>query len=698
MLTVPPLFAAGAEHSASLTTASQVRALTAEQARRELPAKLQGVFMGGADPEGIAFVIQDETDGIYIQGPPAEVAGLKAGDILQIEGVTEPGGFAPYVAAHEVRKVGRGPIPEPLHVTLDEMNTGKMDAKWVEFTGIVRSVEPKIASDEPPPPPGTHFTKPAAPVVQTSEPKVKMKIAAGSQHVLVQENGDFKPEDYVDAEVKVRGLCFNLHNHNRQFVRPFVQVPSHVSITILKPPASKPFAGPLRSVESLLQFQQLTADVGHRVQVRGIVVHHRAGSVLWVRDHDRSLRVDTTQRDPLQPGDEVVVLGFPALGEYSAVLEDAIFEKVSTQAAPEPHVLTDLSSALRYDADLVQVEARLTDVRRPPGSVVLTLEWKQMQLRAELQLDQETDNPSLPDWEPGSLVRVSGVCTVTPEGAGPLGGLWEPRTFQILLRSPADLAVLHPPPWWNAERVVWVLSSFLALALGAVAVVMLASRRRLKEQEHRRAMAETEFTTILSERNRMAREIHDTLSQNLGAICVQLELVRGHADEISPSARNHLGSALKLARGALAEARDSIWNMRSHILEKGDLAQALEGILRQMTDGTEMEPSMRIEGTPRRLPPVVENNLLRIGQEAITNASKHGKPKHIDVTLAFEGRAISLVVQDDGIGFAKPQQPERNQRSFGLVGIRERADLLGGKVEIDSAPGQGTRVAVTVSV
>ncbi|HEY9155290.1 MAG TPA: sensor histidine kinase, partial [Opitutaceae bacterium] len=163
-------------------------------------------------------------------------------------------------------------------------------------------------------------------------------------------------------------------------------------------------------------------------------------------------------------------------------------------------------------------------------------------------------------------------------------------------------------------------------------------------------------------------------------------------------ARNHLGSALKLARGALSEARDSIWNMRSHILEKGDLAQALEGILRQMTDGTNIAPNMRIEGTPRRLPPVIENNFLRIGQEAITNASKHGEPSHIEVTLAFEGRSISLLVEDDGIGFSPASQPERNQRSFGLVGIRERADLLAGKVEIDSAPGKGTRVRVTVSV
>jgi signal transduction histidine kinase len=408
------------------------------------------------------------------------------------------------------------------------------------------------------------------------------------------------------------------------------------------------------------------------------------------------LRVATTQNEALQPGDEVDVVGFPARGEYNAVLEDAVFRKLSSQQAPAPHLLTDLSSALQNDADLVQLEAHLTEVRRFPDSLALTLDWRGSSVRARMHLPEEAPAPA--DWLPESIVRVSGVCSVITDEAGPLGGLWEPRSFEILVRSPADLSVIQPPPQWNAQRIIWVLSAFLALAVGAVAAVMLASRRRLKEQEHRRAMAETEFTAILSERNRVAREIHDTLSQSLGAISVQLELARGHANEISPPARNYLGAALRLARAALAEARDSIWNMRSQVLEKRDLGQALEGILVQMTEDTGVTPNMRVEGASRRLPPVIENNLLRVGQEAITNASKHAKPTRIDVTLAFNGRTVRLAVEDDGLGFVIGSQSNEDRRTFGLVGIKERAELLGGTAEIKSAPGQGTRVVVTVSV
>ncbi|PTY04905.1 two-component sensor histidine kinase [Opitutaceae bacterium EW11] len=690
-----PCLSATGPDRAELTTAAEVRALSVDEARRGVPVHLKGVFLGSADPEGIAFVVQDETEGIYVQGPPELVAGLGRGDLLDIEGITDPGGFAPFVVAKSLHRIGKGLIPEPIKVSLDELNAGRMDAKWVEITGIVRSVEPKQATDSAPPPPGTRYTAPSA-AMQLPEPKVKMKLASGSARVVVELSGALKPEDCVDAEVRIRGLCFNLHNRNRQFVRPFVQVPRGVEMVVEVPPPAKPFDGPPRPVASLLRFEQLTGKHGHRVHIRGTVIHHQPGSTLWVRDQDYSLRIETAQAEVLHPGDEVDVAGFPARGEYSAVLEDGVFRKRSTQPAPQPNVLANISDALRNDANLVELEARVSDVRRFPDSVVLLLDWHQTSVRAQMLLPENVPVPA--DWQPGTVARVSGVCSVITDGAGPLGGLWEPRAFQLLLRSPADFSVIQPPPWWNAERVVWVLSGFLALAVCAVGVVMLASRRRLKDQEHRRAMAEAEFTAILSERNRVAREIHDTLSQSLGAISVQLELARTHAAEISAPARHHLGSAHKLARAALAEARDSIWNMRSQVLEKGDLGEALEGILVQMTEDTEVKPSVRVEGDRRRLPPVVENNLLRIGQEAITNACKHAKPTRIDVALAFEGRTVRLAVEDDGVGFTIGSQPNGKRRSFGLVGIQERVELLGGKVEITSAPGEGTRVVVAVPV
>jgi len=679
-----------------LTTAAQVRALSEEDARRELPVRLRGVFMGEADPEGIAFVIHDETEGIYVQGPADRVALMSRGDLVEIDGVTDPGGFAPYVVARSIVKIGIGQIPAPVRVSLDELSAGHMDAKWIEVSGIVRSVELKSPSDNGSPPPGTRYPTPPS-IADPQHPKVILTLASGNTRLRAQVCGQLDPAHYVDAVIRIRGLCFNLHNRNRQFLRPFVQVPCGVEWTVEKPPPELEFGGDPRPVSSLLRFEKHSDKHGHRVHVRGTVTHYQPGVALWIRDGDQSLRVQTTQNLPLQLGDEVDVIGFPARGGYSAVLEDAIYRKRRSLPAPDPEVLKDVSSALRKDADLVQLEARLVELRRFPDSVALTLDWQQTSLRAELHLPENTPTP--PTWLPGSLVRVAGICSVLTDEAGPLGGLWEPRSFQLLLRSPADVSIIQTPAWWNAERVGWTLSGLLVLILAVVAAITFALRRSLREQEHRRAMAETEFTAILSERNRVAREIHDTLSQSLGAISVQLELLRTRASELSAPARQNLATAHQLAREALAQARETIWNMRSQILERGDLGQALESILRQTTEGTSMIPRMRVEGTSRRLPAVVENNLLRIGQEAIMNASKHARPQHIAVELAFEGRSVRLAVEDDGVGFSPATPPhDKRRRSFGLVGIKERAELLGGKVDITSAPGKGTRVVVVVSV
>ena len=680
----------------ALTTAAQVRALTAEEAGAAVPVRLRGIFMGDADPAGIAFVIQDETDGIYVQAAPSLVAGLSRGDVVEVVGVSNPGGYAPFVAAHEARVLGRGEIPEPIRLPMDDLNAGHMDAKWVEVIGTVRSVEPKTEDEFAQSETASRYVPSIRSGPRPATAKVKIELASGSARLMVEVYGALEPAEYVDAVVRLRGLCFNLHNTNRQFVRPLIQVPRGLGIEILSPPSDYSFDGKPRPVESLLRFEQTQLNQGHRVHVRGVVVHYKPGFALWLRDGDHSLQIETKLVDALEPGDEVDVLGFPVLGEYSPILEDAVFRKRSRQPTPMPVRLNAVSDVLHNDANLVQLEGRLTEVRHFPDSIELSLEWLGTTVRGRLLLTEPLAGPT--DWLAGSIVRVAGVCAVAEDEPVPLGGLWMAHSFQLLLRSTGDLAIVKPAPWWNAVRIAWALSGVLVLSLGGIAAVMLASRRRLKDQERRRAMAESEFSAILNERNRVAREIHDTLSQSLGAISVQLELARSHAGELSDAVRGHMGIAHRLARGALSEARDSIWNMRSQVLEKLDLGGALAQILEQLTEGTGIEAEMKVSGQKRRLPPVVENNLLRIGQEAITNACKHARPRRIVVELAFERRSVRLRVEDDGIGFAVEPKPNAARRSFGLVGLRERADLMGGAVEIASEPGRGTRVEVRLSV
>jgi two-component system NarL family sensor kinase len=201
-----------------------------------------------------------------------------------------------------------------------------------------------------------------------------------------------------------------------------------------------------------------------------------------------------------------------------------------------------------------------------------------------------------------------------------------------------------------------------------------------------------EEASILEERNRIAREIHDTLAQALTGVIVHMEVAKVVVPEDS-KARNHLIQAHNLARDGLAEARRSVWALRPQVLEQGGISQALESLVHGLTAGTPIKGECTIEKTRYPLPSHVETNLLRIAQEAFVNALKHARASAIQVELTFASQAVSLCVRDNGQGF----NPELLRgKGFGLVGMRERIQSLGGRLTIASQPGQGTEVIAVV--
>jgi signal transduction histidine kinase len=654
-----------------LTNAAQVRALSQAQAAQHFSVRLRGIVIGEAEPDGQGFVMRDASDSIYLLGQAPLVSEIERGDLLEVAGLSDPGGFAPCVLVKELRKVGTGTVPEPLPVTFEQLMAGRLDAQWIEVSGIVRRCEP----------------------LPWSERKHKLEIATGGERLTVQLNGRQKPEALVDAEVLLRGICFYQYNKNRQALSPLLLVPRGVAVAIEKAAPAAPYEDPPRPVAGLLQFAPL-GSYGHRVHVHGVVTHSRPGEFLWIRDQQRGLRVQTRQTDALQAGDQVNVLGFPNRGGYTAVLEDAVFQKAGSGAIPAPVPLTDRSMALEHDADLVELRALLSERRASQDGWAYELDWNGTPLKALLSLPKGESPPG--HWRLGSRIRAVGIWTVITDESGPESGIFEPQSFQLQLRSTADLSVLQPPPWWTRERIIWMLGGVAVASLAAVGAVMLLARKRLREQARRRAMAEAEFAAMLGERNRIAREIHDTLAQGLGAISMHLELVKDRLPAAAGEAGERLEVAHRLVRSSLTDARNSIWNMRSQVLENGDLATALEGVLRQLADGTGVETKMKVIGQSRRLPPVTENNLLRIGQEAITNATRHAHAKQIGVTLEFDEKQVRLSVSDNGQGFNTAQPPPGDGR-FGLVGMQERAGQLRSQLSVHSAPGQGTRISLSVA-
>jgi signal transduction histidine kinase len=208
-----------------------------------------------------------------------------------------------------------------------------------------------------------------------------------------------------------------------------------------------------------------------------------------------------------------------------------------------------------------------------------------------------------------------------------------------------------------------------------------------------RLAEESRQAAVFAERNRLARDIHDTLAQGFTGVIVQLEAAM---DAIGHRRRResdrHIERAAELARHSLAEARRSVHALRPLALEGGGVGSALERLLFTMTAGTGIDAQCHTSGAVRKLPPEWEENLLRIGQEALANALKHGTPRNICVELRFDAEEIDLSLRDDGTGF----DPAAPTSGMGLTGMRERAARLGWRLDVRSRLGEGSEVFVSL--
>jgi ligand-binding sensor domain-containing protein/signal transduction histidine kinase len=207
-----------------------------------------------------------------------------------------------------------------------------------------------------------------------------------------------------------------------------------------------------------------------------------------------------------------------------------------------------------------------------------------------------------------------------------------------------------------------------------------------------------QFGAVLAERTRIAREIHDNLAQEMSGISVQLEVVSRTMPPEAESARTHLDRARRQVRHGIAEARRYVWDLRSQALEENDLPTALSETARRLTNETAIQAQVEVNGTFRRLPRLVEDNLLRICQEAVNNAVQHSRAQRIFVNLIFDARRVQLSVRDDGLGFNDHVSENGRTDHFGLVGMRERAEQMGGTLSIRSTEGSGTEVVADVPI
>jgi signal transduction histidine kinase len=641
-----------------LASAAEIHRLKREEAQRGYPVKIRGVITSVL-PEHQAFTIQDSARGIYVIDYSESLSDRpRIGEFLEVEGVTEPGQFAPVVSARRVRSLGVGDLPEPVRPSRDQLLNGSLDAQYVEIQGILTAVQADSV------------------ILLTPEGRIKSELRVTG----------LRPQDlerYEDALIRVRGCLFASWDYVTHQVRIGEIRINGADLTVDQPAPADLFSTPRKTVAELFLFDP-QASAFQRVKVSGQIIHLREPDC-FIMDGNNGVRFIAKHPAGLEVGDFVEVVGFPELSSAPPVLREAVVRKTGHAALPKARSLaSDDLIRTGLDSTQVRVKAVLVNQRNTPSGQALEM---RAGLRSFLAWLPSSD-AGVRAIPVGSQLELTG--TYVSQGAGQ-----DAASFGLLLNSPSDVVVLARPPWWTLEKLLVILGA-LACVL-AVTVLWITQLHRKVEQRtveleiqiQKRQRVEQQHT-MEQERARIAQDLHDELGSGLTEISmlgararsasVPLETRGGFLEQMANKARQMV-TALDEIVWAMNPTHDSLASMVSYFslyaerfLGLANIAWRLEGPLK---------PDDHAVDSRHR------HQLFLAFKEALTNVVRHSGATEVRLNIQVEKGQVRLSIADNGRGWAEVGQSDGMD---GVANMRARMEKLGGRFAVDSKAGQGTIV------
>ena len=422
-----------------------------------------------------AFFGCDKTGCIVAIVPPRPVLPIKLGTLVEVTGVSNPGNYAPILIASSVQAVGEAPVPfVPVRRSLAELMTGADDGRWVEVKGVVHSV-----------------TRSAHNVTLT------LALPDGIIRAVTPLEAGADYDRLVDATVVMHANAGPLYNKRRQLVGARLLFPSLAAVRVEESAQPDPFLLPVRASSKLLQFAP-GAQGAHRVRVKGRVTLQWPGRWIYIQDGSQGVFVPTLEKTALRLGDVVDVVGFPAMGEYSLMLEDAVFRPVSGGPTVAATMVT-AQDALKgeHDGQLIRIAGQLVNQDLTSTDPTLVMSSGGMLFFAVLP--SGANAAEISSWRPGSELELTGICAMEVDKylSTQREGAAQPKSFRVLLRSWHDVVVLHSPSWWTAGRILAILAICLLVILFGTLWVAALKRRVQERTETIRATLESTADGIL---------------------------------------------------------------------------------------------------------------------------------------------------------------------------------------------------------
>jgi len=638
-----------------LTNVSEILALGRDEAAQHLPVRLRGVVTF-ADPDWRNMFIQDHGAAVYVYLRPEDNA-PPSGEWVELAGVTSPGGFAPEVLSSQVQALGMTNLPVPPRVDLEDLANGHLDAHWVEMEGVVRRVDQQAG----------HLVF----SLMTSKGRFKMMIPGFENRPV--------PINLIDAEVRVCGACTSELNSQRQLSGITLHVPSLNQVRVIDPALADPFGIEATSIASVGTFDPHRFG-GRRVKVVGVVTLKIAGPGFVVQDRSGGMRILSAKGDETRVGDQVEVLGFPAIGDFSPFLEEGIFRVIGPGALPEVKKTTAEEILLHGTNDSQRVELQARLLQNVPRSANPQLVLQEGPIIFTAHLEPQGSRWNLPALRSGSLLRVRGVCSI--QG----GERHEPETFRLLVGDSEGIELLEAPPWWTSRQAFTAAAGMSVAIIAALGWVWLLRRQ---------VRAQTKMILEISnrEQRRIGHDLHDGVCQQLAGIAFMTSALAEELDEQGVAHSTQAERISSMINEVIDHTRGIARGLFPIWLEENGLISALEELATNASEIFKLNCRFTTQSPPDEIENTIALHLYYIVLEAVANAAKHGHAQNVEIRLEPARGKYLLTIRDDGAGFSTSSAGS----GMGLRIMHYRAGAIGASLEVKSQPGQRTRVSCLFS-
>jgi signal transduction histidine kinase len=643
-----------------LRSIESLRSLSQEEAAKHRKVEIEGTVLFVYSKHS-AMVIHDGTGSCWVGTSSPLNENIKYGSKVRVTGQTYI--HSSYLANIEeatAEYLGEGSIPEPRVASAEDLFAQWIDTQWIQIEALV---------------------------VGTEEDGLAFTLVLDIAGKIFKADVTFEPDSAKRAAVLMQrrvlftGVAGTVVNDSRQMTDRHFLIPSFDQIIPIETKTSE-VPPPFRKIANLLQSDNSQFDA---VKVEGVVTQNRKGR-FFLRDETASTVVYTFQEDIYPPGSRVVVDGYPGVAPFRPILRATKVELSGKAETPMPLRLNPQDGIqpnlhnefVELDCEFlgtVRAASKRTILQCRSGNTFFESNWTKS--------DTETSAP-----EPGDTIRLRGIYEVTT--ISPIPRIEWANGFRMHLLDNEAVEILKKAPWWTFNRLLWALG--IAMSVILLILVWTNFLRRRVAIQTKIISRQVERSAIKDERQRIARELHDTLEQDLTGLSMQLENALDEIGELNEPANRSLSLVHRMLQRSRLEAHASVSDLRNPQLLMRPMAEAMKESLEEKAREAGVHLDFSVEGEPRVLRSTTQNHLLRIAREALNNALRHGKASRVHCLLAYTEGGVTLKFEDNGSGFDTSLPTPAGH--FGLTGMRERANKIHARFSLNSSPGHGTKIEV----